>query len=72
MFAHLELSRSPCYSPEDFWAAFKDYDGEPVNVREHEDAYEFFTRLQVTPRHGRGVDCMMAQKSRKHCGSWLT
>ncbi len=47
MFAHLKLSRAPCYSPEDFWAAFKDYDGEPVNVREHEDAYEFFTRLQV-------------------------
>ena len=47
MFAHLKLSRAPCYSPEDFWAAFKDYDGEPVNVREHEDSYEFFTRLQV-------------------------
>jgi ubiquitin carboxyl-terminal hydrolase 9/24 len=56
MFAHLELSRSPCYSPEDFWAAFKDYDGEPVNVREHEDAYEFFTRLQVTSRHCQGWD----------------
>lgn len=47
MFAHLLLSCSTCYSPEQFWLAFKDYDGEPVNVREHEDAYEFFTRLQV-------------------------
>ena len=27
--------------------SFKDYDGEPTNVREHQDAYEFFTRLQV-------------------------
>ena len=26
--------------------AFKDYDGQPVNIREHQDAYEFFTRLQ--------------------------
>ena len=47
MFAHLLLGRSTCYWPEQFWNAFKDYDGEPVNVREHEDAYEFFTRLQV-------------------------
>lgn len=49
MFAHLLFSCSTCYSPEQFWLAFKDYDGEPVNVREHEDAYEFFTRLQVSP-----------------------
>jgi len=27
--------------------SFKDYDGEPTNVREHQDGYEFFTRLQV-------------------------
>ena len=33
--------------PAGFWKAFKDYDGEPINVREHQDAYEFFTRLQV-------------------------
>jgi hypothetical protein len=26
----------------------QDYDGNPVDVREHEDASEFFTRLQVT------------------------
>ena len=32
--------------PSCFWRAFKDYDGNPVDVREHQDAYEFFTRLQ--------------------------
>ncbi|KAK3259359.1 Ubiquitin carboxyl-terminal hydrolase 24 [Cymbomonas tetramitiformis] len=34
------------YSPHGFWQAFKDYDGQPVNVHEHQDAFEFFTRLQ--------------------------
>jgi ubiquitin C-terminal hydrolase len=33
-------------NPSCFWRSFKDYDGNPVNVREHQDAYEFFTRLQ--------------------------
>lgn len=32
--------------PSSFWRSFKDYDGNPVDVREHQDAYEFFTRLQ--------------------------
>jgi len=32
--------------PSLFWRSFKDYDGNPVDVREHQDAYEFFTRLQ--------------------------
>lgn len=32
--------------PSIFWREFKDYDGNPVDVREHQDAYEFFTRLQ--------------------------
>lgn len=32
--------------PSVFWRSFKDYDGNPVDVREHQDAYEFFTRLQ--------------------------
>lgn len=47
MFAHLALSHAHFYKPQGFWRTFKDYDGEPLNVREHQDAYEFFTRLQV-------------------------
>lgn len=47
LFAALALSNETIYEPDGFWAAFKDYDGEPVNLREHQDAYEFFTRLQV-------------------------
>ena len=48
MFANLALSNRDFYRPFGFWKAFKDYDGEPLNVREHQDAYEFFTRLQVS------------------------
>ncbi len=50
MFGHLALSHEQWYRPLGFWRAFKDYDGEPLNVREHQDAYEFFTRLQVRPK----------------------
>lgn len=54
MFAYLALSHSHFYKPIGFWKAFKDYDGEPINVREHQDAYEFFTRLQVVTCPGLG------------------
>ena len=49
-FGHLALSHRPFFVPRGFWLSFKDYDGEPTNVREHQDAYEFFTRLQVRSR----------------------
>ena len=45
-FAALALSRLADFAPRGFWRAFKDYDGEPVNVREHQDGLEFFGRLQ--------------------------
>lgn len=47
MFANLALSNKEFYVPRAFWNAFKDYDGTRLNLREHQDAYEFFTRLQV-------------------------
>ena len=47
LFAQLALSKSTFAQPLRFWQAFKDYDGSPIDVREHQDAYEFFTRLQV-------------------------
>lgn len=47
MFAHLALTNQEYYVPRCFWNAFKDYDGQRLNLREHQDAYEFFTRLQV-------------------------
>ena len=50
-FGHLALSHRPFFVPRGFWLSFKDYDGEPTNVREHQDAYEFFTRLQACPLH---------------------
>ena len=46
MFASLAASRVDHYAPRGFWRAFKDYDGEPINVREHQDGLEFFGRLQ--------------------------
>ena len=47
MFANLALTNQDHYIPRPFWNAFKDYNGQRLNVREHQDAYEFFTRLQV-------------------------
>jgi len=47
LFAYLALTKSTFANPVRFWNAFKDYDGSPIDVREHQDAYEFFTRLQV-------------------------
>ena len=34
--------------PSCFWREYKDYEGNPVDLREHQDGYEFFTRLQDT------------------------
>ena len=49
IFANLALSNKDFHRPGGFWKAFKDYDGAQLSLREHQDAYEFFTRLQVTP-----------------------
>ncbi len=46
VFAHLIFGKTSSYHPRAFWHAFKDYDGRPVDTKEHQDAYEFFTRLQ--------------------------
>lgn len=51
MFANLALTKKDFHIPRAFWTAFKDYDGTRLNLREHQDAYEFFTRLQVSPIH---------------------
>ena len=48
IFANLALSNKDFHRPGGFWKAFKDYDGAQLSLREHQDAYEFFTRLQVT------------------------
>jgi hypothetical protein len=47
LFAQLALTISEYVVPVGFWRAYKDYDGQPIDLREHQDAYEFFTRLQV-------------------------
>eukprot|EP00897_Mesotaenium_endlicherianum_P008194 jgi/Mesen1/7402/ME000388S06619 len=45
MFGALLGSSLDHYVPEGFWLAYRDYDGMPINLREHQDAFEFFTRL---------------------------
>jgi len=45
VFAHLAGSVASAHEPRGFWRSFKDYDGEPVDVREHQDAFEFLGRL---------------------------
>eukprot|EP00775_Hariotina_reticulata_P001572 gene1572-1911_t len=46
LFAQMAIGRGMYVLPRSFWHAFKDYDGTPIDVKEHQDAYEFFTRLQ--------------------------
>ncbi len=36
LFGALALSTQEFHSPEGFWRSFKDYDGEPINVCEHQ------------------------------------
>ena len=59
-FASLSLSKLDHFAPSGFWRAFKDYDGEPINVREHQDCLEFFGRLQdmVDNEYKRAVEVM--------------
>ena len=58
-FANMALTQQQAFKPAGFWHAFKDYDGEPINVAEHQDAQEFLTRLQV---------CWSTRRCRiKHC-----
>lgn len=40
--AHLNRSQMQYYTPTGFWNAYR-HDGEPVNMREQQDAHDFFT-----------------------------
>ena len=44
VFGHLQESRLKYYEPEKFWHCFRLY-GQPVNVREQQDALEFFIQV---------------------------
>lgn len=44
VFAHLLDSQLEHYIPEQFWKNFKLW-GQPVNIREQQDAFEFFSDL---------------------------
>ncbi|CAL4149746.1 unnamed protein product, partial [Meganyctiphanes norvegica] len=44
VFGHLKESNLQYYVPDKFWKCFR-MDGQPVNVREQQDAFEFYTRL---------------------------
>ena len=41
----LQGTAADYHQPSGFWHAFKDYDGTPIDLREHQDAVEFFNRL---------------------------
>ncbi|GJP59781.1 hypothetical protein CLOP_g15145 [Closterium sp. NIES-67] len=45
IFGYLLAGCADYFVPEGFWGAFRDYDGQPVNLREHQDAFEFFNRV---------------------------
>ena len=44
VFGHLLESKLKYYIPEKFWRCFRLF-GQPVNVREQQDAFEFFTQV---------------------------
>ena len=44
VFGHLLESKLQHYIPEKFWRCFRLF-GQPVNVREQQDAFEFFTQI---------------------------
>lgn len=44
VFGHLMDSKLQYFAPEQFWKCFKLW-GQPVNVREQQDAFEFFSNL---------------------------
>ena len=44
VFGHLMESKLKYYVPEKFWRCFRLF-GQPVNVREQQDAFEFFTQI---------------------------
>jgi len=72
-FGALLASQQDAYKPEKFWSAFKDYDGQPVNVREHQDALEFMLRLQdqVDAAIKRGAQLQQPGTSRGQSGALL-
>jgi len=45
VFAHLQESKLKFYIPERFWKCFKFWGEQPVNVREQQDACEFFIQI---------------------------
>ena len=44
VFGHLKESKLQHFVPDKFWKCFKLW-GQPVNVREQQDAFEFFTQI---------------------------
>jgi len=45
VFGHLSLGARAEHKPRAFWDSLRDLDGAAVDLREHQDACEFFTRL---------------------------
>lgn len=57
IFGHLAAGQEDAFNPVPFFKTYRDFDGSQLNVREHQDADEFFTRLQVpsSPQTGPSV-----------------
>ena len=45
MYSYLTLSEKEDYNPKNFCKAFKDYDGNPINVMVQQDSQEFFNNF---------------------------
>ncbi len=54
VYGHLAAGQEDAFNPVPFFKTYRDFDGSPINVREHQDADEFFTRIQVPT----SLDCI--------------
>ena len=45
MYSYLTLSEKEDYNPKNFCKAFKDFDGNPINILVQQDSQEFFNNF---------------------------
>merc|ERR1719424_2658319 len=62
MFANLQESEKQCYNPQGFCAAFKDWEGQPVDVIVQQDIHEFLTNFFQQ------LENNLSEMSKKHSG----
>lgn len=63
-FAHLALTKYGAVNPWAFWRVFKDFDGQPMDTKEHQDCQEFFVSAFCDSFGPHG--CLLLHSSSSH------